>query len=232
MALCASRRSVVLSFAAIAALALAGCGHRTPPPPKPVLTRIQVLPVTSPDRLYTYNNWVAGLLWASIANRVKTNLFDEKMEAERKAMGPKMTAALVEALREQGYEAEVIAVPSGYKDADYVDVTRLPTRDPVLYAQFGETGMDSGRLSSYYLPRVNIGATLSAPASGDALFSTSLYYGADASGNAAWSIEAEPRFRFPNFDALMERTPEVIESYDTGMRLMARRVAQQLKKDY
>ena len=98
----------------------------------------------------------------------------------RKAMGPKMTSALIDALREQGYEAEVIAVPSGYKDADYVDVTRLPTRDPVLYVQFGETGMDSGRLSSYYLPRVNIGATLSAPDSGDTLFSTSLYYGADS----------------------------------------------------
>lgn len=229
-----TRRSFMLwAMAAAGAGELPACGHRgPPPPPKPALTRILVLPATSPDRFYTYNNWVGGLLWSSIANRVKTNLFDEKMEAQRKTLGPKMTTALVEALRAAGYDADIIAVPARYKDADYVDVTQLPTRDPVFYLQFGETGMDSGRLSSYYLPRLNVGATLTAPASGDTLFTTSLYYGADAGSNKDWGIEAEPQFRFPDFDALMNRTPEVVESFEVGMQAMARRIVQQLKRDY
>ncbi len=216
--------------AAVAATALGACAHRSAtPPPLPPLTRIRVLPVTAPDRFYTYNNMVAGFIGASIANRIKSNLFTEKMEAERRALGPKMTAALIDALKNKGYSAEAMPLPAGAATADDIDVAKLPPGDPVLYAQFGEAGMDSARFSSVYLPRLNLGASLTRPGSADELFSTSLYYGADARGEADWSLPAAPRFQFPDFEALMDRTPEVVASFDDGIRRMAERVAQQLK---
>ena len=89
---------------ALAVAALTGCASK-PAPPRPPLTRIMVLPVAPPDRFWAYNNMVGGVIATSIANRVKSNLFSEKMEGERKLMGRKLTAALIEQLRAEGYDA-------------------------------------------------------------------------------------------------------------------------------
>jgi hypothetical protein len=92
--------------------------------------------------------------------------------------------------------------------------------------------MDSARFSSFYLPRLSIGATLSSVPAGDTLASSYPRYGADAKANAEGSIEAEARFRFPDFDALMNRTSDVIDSFDAGIQKLAQHVVRDIRNQY
>ena len=201
-----------------------------PEAPKPVVKKILVLAVMPPDRFWTYNNWVLGFaaIPSAVANRIKSNIFEEKMVAEREAMGPKLTAALVEQLRKQGYEAEVLDWP-GRKDPDTIDIGKLPGTDPVLHVYFGDTGMDSARLSRYYQPRVNISVDLVGRGELGSLYGESIYYGADARGEASWSVPAPERYRFPDFASLVDRPADVVASLDAGIQGLAQRVARNIK---
>ncbi|MEJ8853969.1 hypothetical protein WKW79_05285 [Variovorax robiniae] len=227
-----STRRFVLSAAAAAlgAVALTGCSRSSmPEAPRPVVRKILVMPVLPPDRFWTYNNWVLGFaaIPSAVANRIKSNIFEEKMVAERQAMGPKLTAALVEHLRREGYDADVL----GYqpKDPYTLDIDKLPGTDPVLHVYFGDTGMDSARLSSFYQPRVNISANLVGRGDVGSLYEESIYYGADARGEASWSVPAPERFRFPDFASLVDRPAEVVASLDAGIQGLAQRVARNIK---
>jgi len=201
-----------------------------PEAPKPVVKKILVLAVMPPDRFWTYNNWVLGFaaIPSAVANRIKSNIFEEKMVAEREAMGPKLTAALVEQLRKQGYEAEVLDWP-GRKDPYTIDIGKLPGTDPVLHVYFGDTGMDSARLSRYYQPRVNISVDLVGRGELGSLYGESIYYGADARGEASWSVPAPERYRFPDFASLVDRPADVVASLDAGIQGLAQRVARNIK---
>ncbi|MEJ8848764.1 hypothetical protein [Variovorax rhizosphaerae] len=231
-----TRRKFVLSAAAAAlgAVALTGCSRSSmPEAPRPVVKKILVLPVLPPDRFWTYNNWVLGFaaIPSAVANRIKSNIFDENMVAERKAMGPKLTTALVEQLRREGYDAEVLEWP-GRNPADpySIDIDKLPGTDPVLHVYFGDTGMDSARLSRYYQPRVNISVDLVGRGKVGSLYGETIYYGADSRGEASWSVPAPERFRFADFASLVDRPAEVIASLDAGIQGLAQRVARNIKE--
>ena len=88
----ARRRFVVSTAAALGAVALGGCARSRPAPtPKASLTRILVLPVSQPQRFGTYNNIFLGGIATTIANNVKSNIFQETMEKERQSLGTKLT---------------------------------------------------------------------------------------------------------------------------------------------
>ncbi|WP_218508980.1 hypothetical protein [Variovorax sp. dw_308] len=226
-----TRRKFVLSAAAAAlgGVALTGCSRSSmPEAPRPVVKKILVLPVLPPDRFWTYNNLIRGVIASAIANRIKSNIFDEKMASERNAMGPKLTAALVEQLRRQGYDAEVLDWPDR-KDPYAVDIDKLPGTAPVLHVYFGEAGMDSAKFSRYYQPRVNISVDLVGRGTVGSLYGESIYYGADARGEASWSVPAPERFRFPDFESLVDRPAEVVASIDAGIQGLAQQVARNIK---
>jgi hypothetical protein len=71
------------------------------------VVRVLVVPVASIDKMHTENKGMPlGVLWQSIADRIKSSDFNERMETARKDMGPKLTTALIRQLTAQGYEAQ------------------------------------------------------------------------------------------------------------------------------
>lgn len=221
-------------FACVLALAtLAGCA-RSPvvPEPQAPLARILVAPVAPIDKLYTENKGVPlGILWQSLADRIKSSAFTEHMEETRKRMGDKLAAALVRHLQAEGFEARLAPAAPGQPMEPATDESALPPTDALLRIYLSEVGMSSARFSMDYVPRLNLSASLTRGGSEDSIYSETLYYGADADahGKASWSVPADPAHRWPSFSALLERSDEVVQSYDAAVDALAKRIAQNIR---
>ena len=220
----------VMTCAALPALAACGSGPRTPPP-LPKITRVMVIPVAPIGKMHTENKGIPlGVLWQSLADRIKGADFNERMEAVRRGMGPKLTAALVQQLNAQGYQAEALeGVSRPAASPDNIDYSRLPTTEPVLHVYFNEVGMYSARFSTDYVPRVNVSAYLMDSKDGDTVYSETLYYGADASGDKTVNVPADPGHRWGSFGELVAQPQAVAASYDAAVVALATRIARNIR---
>lgn len=211
--------------------ALVGCA-RSPVAPvqQAPVTRVVVVPVAPIDKLHTENKGIPlGVLWQSIADRIKSSDFNERMEAARKDMGPSLTMALVRQLTAQGYEAQVAEGTPGQPTRPDIDESKLPSTDAVLRINLNEVGMYSARFSKDYVPRVNLSAYLVRGQTEDSLYSETLYYGADAKGEASWSVPANPDHHWSSFNELFEHPQEVAQSYDYAVNALAKKIAQNIR---
>lgn len=193
-----------------------------------------VLPVMPIAKLHTDNKGIPiGVLWQSIADRIKSSDFNERMEAVRKDMGPKMTAALVRQLSAQGYDAQVLeGVPRPASSPESIDYSKLPATDHVLHMYFNEVGMHSARFSMDYVPRVNLSAYLIGPEEQGTIYDETIYYGADSSGNASWSVPANPTHHWSSFGELVAKPQEVARSYDEAIEALAAKIAQNIRQQF
>lgn len=234
MAPAPDRRALLRGLGA-GALVLSGCASkpRVPPPP---YQRIALIPVWPPAELYTENRMFAlpllpAMLANSIANRGKSETFGAHMDAARRRLGPAMTRMVQEELATRGVPNALLDVPRSERWPDIFDYPRLPTRDALLHVWFSDVSMDSSRLSSVYVPRVNMGFGFLPRV--DVPYDQQLYidyrYGADAgSEDKGWSIPADPRYRWADFDALMAQSDAIGQSWLEGCRQIARRIARDL----
>jgi hypothetical protein len=190
-----------------------------------------VIPVMPIAKLHTENKGVPlGVLWYSIADRIKSSDFNERMEVTRKGMGPKLTDALVRQLNAQGFEARVLeGVARPTASPDRIDYKGLPTANPVLHVFFYDVGMYSARFSRDYVPRVNVGAYLVRPRSEAELYDATIYYGADSSGNSSTSVPADARYHWSSFDEIVGNPQEVAGSYDDAVNALAVKIAQKIR---
>jgi hypothetical protein len=170
-----------------------------------------------------------GVLWQSIADRIKSSDFNERMETARKDMGPKLTTALIRQLTAQGYEAQTADGTAGRPRGINVDESKLPPTDAVLRISLNEVGMYSARFSKDYVPRVNLSAYLVRGQTEDSLYSETLYYGADASGEASWSVPSHPDHHWSSFNELFDRPQEVAQSYDYAVDALAAKIARNIR---
>jgi len=219
-------------FASLLAFSLlVGCA-RSPvvPVQQAPVTRVVVIPVAPIDKLHTENKGIPfGVLWQSIADRIKSSDFNERMEAARKDMGPSLTMALVRQLTAQGYEAQAAEGTPGQPTRPDIDESKLPSTDAVLRIYLNEVGMYSARFSKDYVPRVNLSAYLVRGQTEDSLYSETLYYGADAKGEASWSVPANPDHHWSSFNELFEHPQEVAQSYDYAVNALAKKIAQNIR---
>lgn len=226
----APSRRLLLACALVGSLWLAACGS-SPPAPPPIVTRIMVIPVAPIAKLHTENKGIPlGVLWQSIADRVKGSDFNERMESVRKDMGPRLTAALVAQLNAQGYQAQVldgVVRPAG--SPDNIDLAKLPTSLPVLHVYFNEVGMLSARFSNDYVPRVNVSGYLMSATNGDTVWTDTIYYGADASGDTPTSVPGNPAYRWASFGELVGQPQAVAQSYDDAVDALALRIAKNIR---
>ncbi|MBB3180453.1 hypothetical protein FHW64_004887 [Variovorax sp. Sphag1AA] len=226
-------RSLERAFITLALfVSIAGCARMpaAPEPPPPPVTQIRVIPVLPIDRLRTENKGIpVGVLWQSLADRIKSNIFNEQMESTRLSLGPAFTRALVEALEAQGFQASVLeGVERPPASPDDIDYARIPGADPVLHVYIFELGMHSARFSLDYVPRVNLSASLLWPKSGDLIYGDSIYYGADAKGNSPTSVPGDPRFKWSSFGALTDDPKAVAQSYEVAVDVLAKHIAAQI----
>lgn len=189
-----------------------------------------MVPVAPIDKMHTENKGIPlGVLWQSIADRIKSSDFNERMETARKDMGPKLTEALVRQLIAQGYEAQAADGTAGQPAGSSVDESILPPTDAVLRISLNEVGMYSARFSKDYVPRVNLSAYLTRGQTEDSLYSETLYYGADASGEASWSVPANPDHHWSSFNEMFEHPQQIAESYDYAVNALAKKIVQNIR---
>jgi len=134
--------------------------------------------------------------------------------------------ALLRQLIAQGYEAQAAEGTLGQPARPDIDESKLPSTDAVLRIYLNEVGMYSARFSKGYVPRVNLSAYLVRGQTEDSLYSETLYYGADANGEASWSVPANPDHRWSSFNELFEHPQEVARSYDYAIDALAKKIAQ------
>lgn len=234
----ARRRACIACLTASAAL-LVGCANG-PKTPVPRYTQIEVIPITSPTDVYTQNRLVPlpvlpVLVASSIANRMKSNEFVTRMRGAIDGLGPELTAMVVEELQAQGMRAEPFdRFTRSSKAPDDIDYLKLPTQHAVLHIWFSDVSMDSPRTSSYYLPRVNIDLAFYPkldPSYAHAQY-LRYHYGTDAGEDKGHGrdIQSHDKYRFADFDALLNRSDDVQESWRAGLREIARRIARDIHK--
>lgn len=221
-------RAVTALLCALSFTLLSGCASRGAKPVDATpVTQIMVLPVAPIKKLFTENKGVPiGVLWQGIADRSKSTTFTESMEATRNSMALALTGELLKELKAQGFDAQVLkGVARPPASPDDIDYPKLPTTQPVLHVYFEEVGMYSSRFSLDYIPRVNVTAYLVRPQSEESIYNETIYYGADARGDSHKSIPADPRYKWPSFDALIQQPNEVSESYGAAVTAIASKIA-------
>lgn len=226
-----TQKSPFLAALAVTVSLVVGCSSAPRKSPAEV-KQIRILPVAPIDRLYTENKSIpVGVLWQAIADRVKSNDFNDRMSVTRDVLASRFTEALKRELNAQGFEASTLeGVPRPSKDPDNIDYDHLPSADPVLHVYFSEMGMLSSRFSLDYLPKVNVYAALIKPGDEDYIYQEAIRYGVDAgSQDETWSVPSDPRFRWPSFDALINMPEVVVQSYEAGVDALAARIAKNIQ---
>ncbi|MGJ7509543.1 hypothetical protein [Variovorax sp. GT1P44] len=192
--------------------------------------RIALLPITPPEKLGLRNRTLAPPLVPLSGPSPQDDEDDfssQGMEPVRTALGARLTFALQDELWRADFEVSRLDHAKGMRiDARTVDYRTLPTRDAVLHVSFAEVGMCSSCWSKAYEPRMNVLASLLAePRASDWLTTDLYYYGADASGETAWSRPTDPRFRYGN---LSDSADELAKAYDMAIEAIAQRIVKQL----
>jgi len=147
-------------------------------------------------------------------------------------LGEEMTQALLDALKEAQIETQLMDNPARLPDDPlYLDYPKLQTdADLILTGVFDSVGFYSGRLSTKFLPRVNITISLVKRHNEEAVYSQSVYYGADARKPAEDQIPSDPKYAFASYDAAMAQPDELVQSLRDGIRQIAQLVVSQLDK--
>lgn len=198
------------------------------------IDKIALIPVTPPHEFRIEDRTLAAPFLPISGSEVldrhgKGGCFHQNLESVRTLLGSRFTSALHDELTKADLTISKVDVPCG-SSAGKIDYKTLPTRDAVLHVVFADVGMCSSHWSDEYEPRINVSACLMAhPHAPDWLFRDHFYYGADASGNTAWSIPADPKFKYDNFGAMVDRADEVGEACEVALDLLAQRIANQLR---
>ena len=118
------------------------------------------------------------------------------------------------------------------EDPSDVNYASLPTKGAVVHAWFDDVGMFSPPFKSEYLPKMNVVVRLLYPQDREYIYDERLHYGIDASDDKSktWSLPSDPKYRFSNFDALINNVDTVVEGFDAGIYAIANRAATEFKR--
>lgn len=220
---------------------LTGCAsNRAPEPPEPpkLVKSITLIPVAAPIKLFTDNRGMplVGALWTGIANTIldkgKSAEFETKYATYRQTMGIKLTDAVMRELQSQGFKVQLANSADVVRDKDgELDFKKLSAHDTVLDLTFSEVGMYSGQMTPYYKPIVNTYAALIRPSNKEYLLDFSYYYGAYASKDDGSYMTSDAKFQFPYFADLINQPELVAESYESGVKKTAIRIASEFRKE-
>lgn len=235
--------SLALLLVAMLVAMLAACSRNATIPaeePAPAfIGTVTLAPIDSPAALRTDNRSppVVGWLWVGLANTVldkdKSAAFDAAHADFRRQMGPRLVETLQRALTAKGYTVKMAAADQFRRDADGNLVAKSPAdHEAILVVRIDEVAMYSRRLRPDYQPVVDVSALMTHAPARDPLFDASYMYGAYASTNENGEILPDPKYAFPNFEALMEQPALVEESYDNGMQLIVERLVQDFFKQF
>lgn len=226
-------------------VALTACSHnRTLPPEKPVdtaipLASITLLPIDSPDALFTDNRGVpvVAFVWTGLANTImdkyKSAEFDTQHQRYRQQIGEKFTQAIRRELQAMGFTIRMASRSDISRTGqDAVNMRPFAGHDAVLDVQISEFAMCSRRLRFDYQPMITGSFNLTKPANSEELLNSSFSYGTYATYTGDGYIQSDPKYSFPSFDVLIKQSDLAEEGFDEGIQKIASNLAKELRQQY
>ena len=221
----------------LCAAALAACST-TKKAAAPAVRTIAVIPAVDPD-LYTLRNKNPISLISPIVDfgntidsRYKAQALTVKLLAQKAQLGEQLTAAMVDALNQQGFQAKVVPQRDlegvNLRDIDYEQFKT--DADAVLHVYFTEVGVYSGFDSLDYLPKTNVTGYLFSPKDGSYIHEETVFHGVDSREGKAWGIPSDPKYAYRSFEDLMDRASELATGFRVGTRAAAQRMAENFRK--
>jgi len=153
-------------------------------------------------------------------------IFDREMIRCRDALGGRMFEALVARSKLCGFDPRLdthpMAVPMGSDQVDAIESEAL------LQVTFADVGFATRLWSEAFEPRVNVMVRLSFLDGSRRHFTELFYYGANASGETAWSIPADPGHVFSNHKALLGSPDAVADAFTGAIGRLSARIVQRV----
>lgn len=205
---------------------------------QPPIKSIAVIPVSEPTWYSLKNRNALEIVLSpligvgtAIDSRSKAQVFTDKMSAQQPYLGEELTKALIAALNRQGYNASRLEGLQRLRgDEESIDYAEVKSdADAVLHVYFTDVGVFSGYSTVDYLPKVNIYGYLFNPKDGEYIHEETVYYGDDARTGKSWGVTADPNFKFPSFDSLIERASDVKSGFNNGAGAAGERLAQNIR---
>ncbi|HJV25629.1 MAG TPA: hypothetical protein VJ673_08070 [Aromatoleum sp.] len=194
---------------------------------RPAVKKIALVPIMEPRRFVIENRGSVSNLF-----RGRSKLLTAALHSQSLKVGEEMTSALKEELAGRGYEVTVVShVTRDEDEPDEFDYDSIETdADAIISARYTDAGLLSGFSTLSYWPRLNIEVMMVSRADEEKLYSQSIGYGADARKPDDDSIPSDPKYVFGTYDEAMARQQEIVESMHIGVRALAARAAQLIRK--
>ena len=226
----------LLLLAALAAT-VAGCATKSGPiGPKPVVKSIEIIPATLPT-YYSLQNLSAvqflvpiAALGYSMNSKEKAKQLTERLPAATFRIDDQLTNTVAELLRQKGYAVSVLSDAKRRPDSpDWFDYEQVPhSADALIHVYFSDVGVESPRSTTDYIPRMNVSVMSYTKQNKGYPYETTIYYGVDAKAGTEYSVVADPKHLYPDFDFMLNNLETVRENFKGSVKLVAERIAAQL----
>jgi hypothetical protein len=228
-----SRRLVpVLALALLSA-----CASRpSQPVVKPAVKKIALVPAAEPRSITFESRSTAGLfvpvlgMIAAADARSRQGQISAALQVGRMGMGDRLTQQLAGALREAGYEVEIVTdLKRPADDPDNIDILALNTAaDAVFQLRVVDVGIYSGLFSANYVPRVVTYGVMYSKDGGYTFYDAEVHYGAHAEKGKDWAVEGDPKHAYTGPDDILAKADDVKAAFMAGIVASGTRIAQQV----
>lgn len=161
----------------------------------------------------------------------KAAAFASRLRAQAPEFGARLHSSVRAALIESRYE--VIDVPSSDRGTPGAGVNLADLHkavDAFMSLRINRIGVASYMSGGDYRPQVNITVRVVSVRDRSDLFHYTISYGADARAQAIDMIQADPRYSYSSFDALMTSFEELMTGFSDGLRLFGPHVVREMRK--
>jgi hypothetical protein len=224
---------------ALAAAVLAGCAAPAPKGPKPVVRTIDLIPATLPQ-YYTLQNESAVTFFVPIAGiaygmnaKAQAKLLTEKLPAAGFSPDENLTNAVAAALREKGYEVNVLKnvqrLPGSPDSIDYAKLAHKA--DALAHVYFSDVGLHSPRNNTDYLSRVIVYSQVYVQSDKSWPHGASYAYGSGAQDYKEYGVAGDPSHKFSDFDDVMANLEKLRNHVNVGAKAIGQLVAERIHLD-
>ena len=204
---------------------------------KPTIRRIAIIPAANPTR-YSFENAAPPpplaypmQFWVNkFDSKSKAKIFNDSMHSPHSVLGDEFTEQVAAELRGYGFSVEILqGIRRPLDNPDDVDYDKITTdADAILHLWIDEVGVYSSPLSAQYIPRVNLCGKLWAKGQEDSLYNETLYYGVDAKAGKKWAIVPDPKYAYPNFEAVTSHIDEIQTALSVGTLEISKKMTEQI----
>lgn len=216
---------------------LSACASRpSQPVVKPAVRKIALVPAAEPKAVTFESRSTAGLfvpvlgMIAAADARSRQAQISATLQVDKLALGDRLTQQMATALRQAGYEVEIV---TGLKrpadDPDNIDILALNTAaDAVFQVRVVDLGIYSGLFSANYVPRVVTYGVMYSKNGEYTFYDAEVHYGAHAEKGKDWAVEGDPKHAYTGPDDILAKADDVKAAFTAGIDASGVRIAQQV----